>query len=332
MIDTGQVRTLAPDALGLVADIGGTHARFGLVSLAGEPRVIEPVTLLCEDYPTAMDAVSAYLSSVGLKRRPAYAVVAVAGPVIAGSITFTNLHWTLSEGGLREDGFRGAKLINDYTALALAASHLEPEQAPTIGGPERGVEGDTLAVIGAGTGFGVSALGKDPEGQAALATEGGHAAFAPVDEVEIEILRILMRRFGRVSIERLLSGPGIVNIHQALGEIEGAAAEAPDPADITRRALEGDKRSAATVDRFCSIYGSAAGDFALTFGAKSGVYLAGGIAPKLLPMLRASPFRERFEAKGRFVDYMRAIPTRVIVRPHAALYGAAWALQRLAAA
>ncbi|MGQ3112294.1 MAG: glucokinase, partial [Brevundimonas sp.] len=158
----------------------------------------------------------------------------------------------------------------------------------------------------------------------AMPSEGGHACFPPGDEVEDEILRILRRRYDRVSIERLICGPGLLNMHRALAEIDGRETHIDDPAEITKTALEHpNSPCGATLARFCAILGAVAGDIALTTGARGGVYIAGGIAPRILPFLQASPFRRRFERKGRFQEYMQAIPTRVILHKHAALLGAA---------
>ncbi|MFI4973041.1 MAG: glucokinase, partial [Caulobacterales bacterium] len=163
-------------------------------------------------------------------------------------------------------------------------------------------------------------------GVAAIATEGGHAAFAPGDAVEIEVLRLLGRRFGRVSIERILAGSGMANLRWALGRAAGGEPPELAPEEIVRRAQAGgDALCSETLARFCGIYGSVAGDFALTYGARGGVFLGGGIAPGILEPLRASEFRKRFEAKGRFTGYMAAIPTRVITHPYATLLGAAMA-------
>ena len=157
-----------------------------------------------------------------------------------------------------------------------------------------------------------------------MPSEGGHACFPPGDPVEDEILRILRRRYDRVSIERLICGPGLLNMHRALAEIDGRETHIADPAQLTETAMK-DPNSpcGATLARFCAILGAVAGDIALTTGARGGVYIAGGIVPRILPFIKASPFRQRFERKGRFKDYMAEIPTKVIMHKHAALLGAA---------
>ena len=313
--------------LGLVGDIGGTNARFAWIDLryptSGPQGALD---LRARDHATVQDAIAAYLAQAGLEGRPAHAVLAVAGPVENGSIRFTNMDWAFSEADLTAGGFTSARLINDFAALAHAAANLSAEAVRSIGGPETAPRDQPIAVLGAGTGFGVSALARDGGNEAVLATEGGHIAFAPVDEVEIEVLKRLTARFGRVSVERILSGPGLCNLHRALSEVEGRDETVDDPAALTERAAAGDNAARATVERFCAIFGSVAGDLALALGAKGGVFIAGGIAASIIDQLERSRFRARFEDKGRFKGYMQAIPTRVIIRPHAALIGAAQVL------
>jgi glucokinase len=312
--------------LAVVGDVGGTHARFGLTDLSRPVLAIEqPLTLLCADYESGHAALAAYLDRLGVSPLPGAAAIAVAGPVVDGAISFTNMSWSLSEAGLKAFGFARAALINDYGALALAAAHLSSADWRAIG-PDLPASDGNVAVLGAGTGFGASLLARDGRGQAIVSTEGGHVAFAPSDEIEIEVLKILAKTFVRVSIERILSGPGLVNLHRALCEISGAPPSCVSPADISAAAMAGDRAARETLERFCGIFGAVAGDFALSYGAKGGVYLAGGIAPRLLDILQASAFRSQFEAKGRFRRYVAAIPTRVVTHPYLALLGAAHVL------
>jgi glucokinase len=314
--------------LGLVGDIGGTNARFALVEFDGaDPRLIEPAAFKGEDYGTAEDAIEAYMHKVGVKHAD-QAVVAVAGPIDHGQVHMTNLDWTISEDGLRRaGGFRTAKLINDFTAQALAAPRLAPKDLRQIGPLPTSGEGD-LAILGPGTGFGVAGLVRRHGHELPLATEGGHVAFAPVDAVEIEVLRLLTKQLdgGRVSVERILSGPGMEDLHVALGEAEGRKVDSLTAKQITERATEDCPDCLATVNRFCAVLGSTAGDIALTLGARGGVFIAGGIAPRIIDILEKSPFRARFEAKGRLSSFTHAIPTHVILHPHTALIGAAVAL------
>jgi glucokinase len=327
--DHQDLAQLDPVNLALVGDVGGTNARFALVDpFRDATRLFSAASLRCADYPTPAEAIADFIGRAGLGRLPSFAVIAGAGPVREGVIHMTNLAWTLSEADLRRQGFLSARLLNDYAAAALAAPLLDFHDAPCLGGPAVAAEQETIAVLGAGTGFGVSALARDGLGEAAMATEGGHVGFAPCDEVEIDILRRLQARFGRVSVERILSGSGISLLHEVLGEIDGRPRPPLQPPAITAAALGGEADALATMNRFCAILGSVAGDMALAFGARGGVFVSGGIAPAILDILKAGGFRARFEDKGRFRDYLHDIPTRVIVRPHAALLGAADALRR----
>lgn len=315
--------------LGLVGDIGGTHARFALVHGGlGKPELITPDSYLCSAFRSAEDAVSTYLVEHLNGARPSSAVLAVAGPIIDGSIEFTNTDWHISE-----EAFSSAiklcstKLVNDYAALALAVPLLEGLDTEIVGPDNAGRVNGTVAILGAGTGFGVSALVRDGIREAVLTTEGGHVSMAPTDELEVEIWRILMSRYGRVSVERILSGPGLLELHQILAEIEGTVMVGATPGDVTREANAGSPLAKRTLEVFCAILGSVAGDFALAYGANGGVYLAGGVSKHLLSYLKRGGFRERFENKGRFTPYLREIPTRVILHPHTiAMMGAARAL------
>lgn len=302
----------------LVADAGGTNVRFALADLDAAPALRAVEQFASKDFPSIEDAARAYLTKTGAK--PDCAVFAVAGPVKDGAIRLTNIGWHFSaDGAARALGIARVALINDFEAVALSVPHLGAADVVAIGPGVPGEKGGTVAVAGPGTGFGVGGLVQGT----ALVTEGGHADFAPTDDVEIEVLKILRGRFGRVSVERILSGPGLVNLHRALSAVEGRTAEALDPHAITAQAKAGPRSFAATVvTRFCAILGAVAGDIALTMGARGGVMLAGGILPGMREFLAASPFRERFEAKGRFAAYMKDIPTGLIVQEHAGLIGA----------
>ena len=310
--------------LRLVGDIGGTNARFALAeATSGRPRLSSFRSLQCADYPSLEAAIAAYFAGQPSEPRPAVAVIAVAGPVVDGALNFTNLGWRVSETELvRALGFRSATLINDYAALALAAPALDDEDVHHIGPKFAGRPDSTIAMIGAGTGFGASALVRDGRAEAVLTTEGGHIAYAPTDALEAEIWRILSLRYGRVSVERVLSGPGLLNLYGAMLELEGRKPDYDTPDAVSRLADEGDPLALRTVQLFCEIMGSVAGDFALAYGAQGGLCIAGGVAPRLLGHLEKSDFRGRFEAKGRFESYLRAIPTMVVTQPYAALLGA----------
>lgn len=307
----------------LVGDIGGTNARFALVG-TGRPesrRVYQ-----CADYTEAQTAIEAYLAEIKPEARPQSISLAVAGPVFEGSITFTNNGWRISESELLANGFERARLVNDFAALAIALANVAPEDLVSLGSPRAALPGATTVVLGPGTGFGVAALVRDRGLQAVSTTEGGHVAFAPCDDEEMELLRVMRRQFARVSVERILSGPGLASLHQALAVVDGRMQEPLEAAEITRRARAGDESCLRTTKRFCSILGSVAGDFALAYGARGGVCIAGGVAEKMADLIKVSDFRARFEDKGRFATYAQAIPTWLLGSTDAALIGAAQAL------
>lgn len=320
--------------LGLVGDVGGTNARFALALRQGGLLTIEqPASFRAADHATGDAALGAYLERMKSTQRPAFAVVAAAGPVEDGAVTFTNnTAWRFSEAGLaRTGGFRRARLINDFTAQALSIEHLREADVRQIGGPGERPRTGTTAILGPGTGFGAGARVDDRRGQAILTSEAGHSGFSPSDETEIEIIRRLMIPFGRVSIERLLSGPGLQHLYQTLAAMRDEPAVHVEPDQVTRAAIAGEPLSRLVLERFCAILGSVAGDLALIYGATGGVYVSGGIAPVIIDVLETSDFRRRFEAKGRMSDYLKAIPTCVVTQPHAALIGAASLLDDLAA-
>ncbi|HVV64819.1 MAG TPA: glucokinase, partial [Rhizomicrobium sp.] len=314
---------------GLVADAGGTNVRFALVDLesGGTGAVRSPRKYVSRQYPGIADAARAYLREHASEGTPCAAVIAVAGPVSGGAISMTNLGWRFSESGLGEAlGIGRVRLINDFEAIAHAVPVLSRSDVREVGAvrapPDE--ERETVAIVGPGTGLGVGGFVKETGRITPLVTEGGHSDFAPNDEVEIELLRFIRRRHGHASAERLLSGPGLVAIYEALKTIEGSDAETIDAHDITLRALEdADSFCAKALSRFCAMLGSFAGDVALMMGARHGVMLAGGILPAVADFFAASRFRSRFEAKGRFEGYMKAIPTRLIVQEFAGLIGAA---------
>lgn len=307
----------------LVGDVGGTNVRFAVSEVVdGAPRLHDPRGFEREGLDTLEAAIDRYLRD-WTGARPTEAVIAVAGPVSDGRAELTNGQWDMSEAGLRAHGFTRARIINDYTALALSLRLLGPDDLGSIGGGRHDPRG-TAVIVGAGTGLGVGGMARDGSGEAVIVSEGGHIAFAPTDEVEIGVLRALTQRFGRVSLERILSGPGFQNLRWALATSRDLAVEDLEPEDIVARALDGsDPLCVETLDRFCAIYGSVAGDFAIAMGATGGVYLGGGIPPRILDRLRSSDFRGRFEAKGRFAGYVGAIASSVILHKHAALLGAA---------
>ncbi|MGH6888729.1 MAG: glucokinase [Rhizomicrobium sp.] len=313
----------------LVGDVGGTHARFAIVEPA--PFAIEArMELPADDFESFEAALGAYLDGLGTVERPKAAAIGVAGPVGRGAVTFTNRDWRASEAGLRKLGFERALLINDFAAVAFSITALGHDDVRALGPEREGAEDEPITVLGAGTGFGVACLARFRGVSLPIATEGGHASFAPQTEEETEVARVLARRFGHVSIERVVSGPGLASLHSALCEIADCNAPELAAADIVREAEAGDAICARALDMFCAIFGSVAGDFALAHGARAGVYIAGGIARKIEKKLDASTFRARFENKGRMSNYVKAIPTRLILHEDAAFLGAALALRKFA--
>jgi glucokinase len=327
LIDSRDPDRSTPGYPALLADIGGTHARFAIQSDPGAaPRHVQ--TLRCADHRTLADAARAYLDTLH-GTRPASAALAIANPVTGDEVRMTNHHWSFSILALRRElGLGRAVVMNDFTALALALPVIPPEHLQPVGGGERQPRAP-MVVLGPGTGLGVSGLVPDGHGgYIALSGEGGHVTLAAGNEREAAVLARIAQRFGHASAERALSGPGLQNLYQALSELDGAAAEALSPAEISERGLSGvDARCEEAIELFCSLLGALAGNFALTLGAFGGVFIGGGIVPRWGERLARSGFRERFEAKGRFRDYLAAIPTYVICAPVSpSLQGAALAL------
>ncbi len=315
-----------PTADALLADIGGTNARFALARPGdAAPLQMDSVReFAVADFPSLAHAAEHYLRSTDVSA--ATGVFAVAGRVDGDEARITNHPWVISAARTRDAlGLTSLQLINDFTAQSMAVSLYTPDDVVPIGGvgwmPDAGDK--TYAVIGAGTGLGVGGLVRRDGRNYPLQTEGGHVSFAPNTPEEVAILEHLSGEFGRVSNERLVSGMGLVNLHRALSALAGEDPGPLQPSDITARAREGDARSLRTIDIFCAVFGAAAGDLVLTLGAWDGVFLAGGLVPKLLPTLAHSGFRQRFEYKGRFAPVMARVPTLAVVHPQPGLLGAA---------
>ena len=309
----------------LVADVGGTNARFGWVADAA--RGVEQVrTLPVAQHGSLGDAAQAYLKALG--ERPQRAAFAVATAVDGDWVDFTNSDWAFSRAALQQSLSLDALLVlNDFEALALSLPRLGPAQLEAHGAlPQpRG----TLAVVGPGTGLGVAGVRQTRHGWLALPGEGGHATLAPTDDFDSELLRHVRLQFDHVSAERLLSGIGLPVLHGAVAAVLGHNVPALSSEDIVEQGLAGsDPVCERTVASFCALLGGFCGSVALTLGARGGVYIGGGIVPRLGRRFFESDFRERFEAKGRFRRYLEAIPTAVITDTLAALTGAALALEQ----
>ncbi len=317
----------APQTL-LVGDIGATNARFGLVSLEGE--ILNWRSQPCENYPTIDAALAEYLAGRGALPMPRQAAIAIASPITGDHIAMTNHPWSFSVAELRVKlGLERLEVINDFTAQALALPHLGPGDRTRVGGGHA-APGMPLGVLGPGSGLGVSGLVPQPTGWAALTGEGGHATMAPADDRESAVIERMRRRFDHVSAERVLSGPGLVNLYNTLCEIDGQPSHGYTAPQITDFGTRGaDPVCAEATAMFCAMLGNVAGNLALTLGARGGVFIAGGIVPRLGRYFTDSPFRARFEAKGRFAPYLAAIPTFVVTHPFAAFLGcAAWLTAR----
>jgi len=312
-----------PKAVGrtaLIADIGGTNVRF---ALSGADRKPDNISILaCRDYPDLLSAAVAYLDEVAAADRPARGAFAIACPVTGDHVQVTNLPWSFSIDALRRQlGFETLDVVNDFTAIAHALPRLSAGDRQQVGG---GTVHDRspIAVLGPGTGLGVSALVPAGDEWAALETEGGHVTLAAVNEREARIIDALRPQFGHVSAERLLSGPGLVNLYETLCALAGIVAKPLTPDQVSEQG-RGEPASPCgkAIEMFCAMLGTFASNLALSLGARGGVYIAGGIVPSLGNAFARSGFRGRFEEKGRFSAYLAKIPTFVIVHPHPAFVG-----------
>lgn len=308
----------------LLADIGGTNARFALLT----DRLGAIRRLAVADFPAVKDAVAAFLRADAPGMRLAAAVLAVAAPTEGDVCRFTNSPWVVDAAELRAAfGLSRVELVNDFEAVAWSLPRFGPGDRRPVGGGTA-APGAPMVVLGPGTGLGVAALVPGPQGPVVVPTEAGHATLAASTDREAAILAALRQRFGHVSAERALSGPGIEALHAAIAAVDRAVVPARRAAEITALAAAGGcPVCSAAVAMFCAMLGSVAGDLALVFRARGGVFVAGGIVPRLGDAFGTSEFRARFEAKGRFTSYLAEIPTAVIVHPDVAFLG----LQAIAA-
>lgn len=307
----------------ILADIGATNARFGVVSTSG---VVEKSHVFkCEEFPSFQDAYRAYLKHAGLEQKNIKrAALAIAGPVTSDHIRMTNHPWVFSKSAAQKElGLDRFVVVNDFTAVALSITMLKENDRVLIGDAGRPNMAFPYAILGAGTGLGVSGLIPNHHGgYVPLSGEGGHVTMSAYTEREAAILHVLREWFGHVSAERLLCGTGIVNLYRAIATLNQEEIRLNKPEDITKAALAAsDEVAVEAVTVFCAMLGTVAGNLALTLGARAGVFIAGGIVPQMLPFFKRSPFSSRFKAKGRFENYMAAIPTYVITHPLAAFLG-----------
>ena len=306
-------------------DVGGTHARFARATVHnGTIELGEPVTLNTSDYASLQTAWEEF-ERVDSGPIPRAASIAIAAPIVGDTIRMTNNSWIFRTDAIDEQlGLDAVTLINDFGAVAHAVARTPDDQLIHIAGPDKPLpQRGTISVIGPGTGLGVAHFYRYPDGYHVQSTEGGHIDFAPLDDVDDWMMVRLRKEHRRVSTERVHSGPGIVEIYQALAALENRPPERIDDRTIWERGFaREDSLAVAAIDRFCASLGSLCGDYALAHGS-SGVVLAGGIGLRLRELLPKSAFGERFRFKGRYTEMMAGIPVKMIVHPQPGLYGAA---------
>lgn len=317
----------------LIGDIGGTNARFALAD-ARRPAFSKVETLQCADYESAEDAIAEYLRSVKAGT-PAAICLAAAGPIIDRRVRFTNNHWQIDAAVLAGTfDTEAVRLLNDFEAIAYSIPFLSPEDCVPIGLPDPKPLGGhhyMVGIVGPGTGLGAVGLLKFGDLYLPIAGEAGHGGFAPETQVQFDILSQLRERFDRVSIERLVSGPGLENIYWALTTIHGTKRQPRGPAEIFRAAIDRtDPLANEAVQMFFEILGQVAGDLALTLGAQDGIFIAGGIAKRYPDLILNSAFRAGFERKGRNRSLMERVSTQLIMHEQPGLLGAAYCARQLA--
>jgi len=297
----------------LLADIGATWARFAVLN-GTELGAIEAVSTGA--YAGPVDAIRHFLNTRPEDDIiPDRAVIAAAGPVEGGRCTLTNASWVMTSEELkRAFHLQSVRLVNDLEALAWGVPRFVPEDVVSVGGGTA-LAHEPVVLLAPGTGLGMACFSPGPNGSRVLPSEGGHATLAATDAAEAAVVDFLRRRHGHVSAERVLSGRGLMNLHEALTAPDQAHVPMATPEQVVREAVYGtSETSRRALDMFCRFLGSVAGSTALTFGARGGVLIAGGIVPKIVDYLGRSPFRDRFESKGRLQRYLAHVPTRVVTR------------------
>ena len=317
----------------LVGDIGGTNARFALAR-SNLPGFSSELTFECRAFASADLAINAYLEEIKAAR-PDVICIAAAGPVVDGNVRFTNNSWSLSTDEL-QNAFDGTRisLLNDFEAIAYSIPHLLEKDCLSIGLPppvDLNKSDYTIGIVGPGTGLGTAGLCKKDGQIYPIVGEGGHVGFAPETQVQADVLAQLREQFERVCDERLVSGPGVVNIYHALNNIRGEKIMQVSAADVFSLASDGDDATAKeAVEIFFEVFGQVAGNLALTLGAFDGIFIGGGIIARNPELIASSRFRTGFEHKGRYRSLMEKIPTQVILHPQPGLLGASYcALQAL---
>ncbi|MCO1368652.1 glucokinase [Burkholderia multivorans] len=312
----------------LLADIGGTNARF---ALERRPGAITDIRVYpCASFPGVTEAIKQYLSDMGTPN-VLRAGIAIANPVDDDMVQMTNLDWAFSRAEMRAAlSLDRLTVVNDFTALAMALPELRGTDYAKFGLGEP-IESQPIGLLGPGTGLGVSGLLPTENGWVPLASEGGHASFSPADERQEMVLAYAKKNWTHVSFERVAAGPGLSVIHSALATLHCKDGRTVVPAEVTRLAQAGDLHALDTVACFCSILGNLAGNLALTLGAKGGIFIGGGVVQKLGTLFDASVFRRSFEKKGRFNEYLKRIPTYRITADYPAFVGIAAILSQQSA-
>lgn len=317
----------------VAVDIGGTHARFAIATIGegGAITLEDPVTLHTEDHASFQTAWEDFRERKG-GVLPEAVSLAIAGPVGGEVIRLTNNPWIIRPALVKEKlGVERFSIVNDFEAVAYAVAAVDESHFLHLAGPDQPLaKKGTISVIGPGTGLGVAHLWRDGQGGYHVqATEGGHVDFAPVDSIDDAILARLRKRHTRVSAERVVAGPGIVEIYHTLAAMERRSVSELDDVEIWTLGTSGeDSLAAAAVDRFCLSLGSVAGDIALAQGGFGGVVIAGGLGYRIRDTLLRSGFSERFRFKGRYEQLMASIPVKLITHPQPGLFGAAAAYAR----
>jgi len=303
-----------------MADIGATTTRCALIDDKGQE--LAPESFENSDFTGVAGVLSVYLDHRRASDRPTRAALAVAAPIAGDEVQMINIAWRFSQRELQETlRLKRLQVVNDFAAIAWAMPLLTPADVVRIGGGES-VPRTTLAALGPGSGLGVSALVPAADGWALMAGEGGHVSMPAATREEQDVIALLRDRFdGHCSAERVLSGPGLVNLYVTLAELAGRGRPTVTPEDVTNLARQSEPLARKTLAMFFAMLGTVATNLAVTTGARGGVYIAGGIVPRLVEQLAKSEFRARFEAKGRYRQYLAAIPTHVITAPLPAFRG-----------
>ncbi len=315
----------------IVADIGGTNARFALVTeKVGDQFTFEHVNILSgADFAQFSDALSAYIESLG-GIKPVSACVAIAGPISGDEVKMTNLSWSFSKTAIKQQfDFQSFDVINDFAAVAIATSRLGEQDLIEIKSGKINPAANK-AILGPGTGLGVAGLAYNLGSWLPIPSEGGHVNMAPATAFESDVITAGIKRFDHVSAETFISGPGLVNLYRCVSDVNGTAAESFEPKDVTAGALDASNDICVqTLNTFCAFLGTVSGNLVLTYGGQGGVYLAGGILPRFVDFLKASPFTERFSEKGIMSHYVADVPASLISHPQVAFLGAAAWLDQL---